>query len=400
MKTKVVACLLCAAPALTAQRTWIVDGLNRAGTDFTTIPAAVAAASPWDVIRVRWIDPTLRMPYLPPRVTRALTILGEGTGVTCWGALEVQGLPAGEQVVISNLRIGTPDAYPLNWVTYGRGIAIENCAGVVLLSNCSYGDPRGGLYTDPRGFLISGCTRVLMNQCVIQQPPATITHSTVMVEWSSFLPYVPSASTGQWTIHCSNSTLWLTDSLVQGELSSISFPCGGQAMALCGSTVYLAGNTSILRGSSGCGSALVYSTLCSPPGPNAFYQDPHAIIGQSPSSLPGTLVNVPIPVQRWYTNTARTTLTTTCYGYSNQLTLLAWDLAPAAPATTPLGLLHLDPTRAFLADLGPTDANGVRVRTFAIPPGLPPDLCWAMQSAQVTPQGGVQFGQLSMPSIW
>lgn len=101
----VIACVLAAAPTAQA-RTWIVDQNNGAGTHFTDIPPAVAAAANGDTLRIR---PGV---YSPFATGKALALLGEA-GAIVRGALppgrpavvDISQLAAGRTFVIDRLRV-------------------------------------------------------------------------------------------------------------------------------------------------------------------------------------------------------------------------------------------------------------------------------------------------------
>src|SRR5262245_17264154 len=67
-----------------AQRTWIVDPENRAGTDFTTLGGAIAASVDGDTIQVR---PTALLLDISATTSKALTIVGAGANHTFDGRL-------------------------------------------------------------------------------------------------------------------------------------------------------------------------------------------------------------------------------------------------------------------------------------------------------------------------
>ncbi|MEO6709245.1 MAG: hypothetical protein ABI054_06520 [Planctomycetota bacterium] len=105
---------LLALVSLALCNTWIVDQANGPGTDFTSIPPAIAAAAPGDVILVR------HGVYAGFALTRGITILGQGQVEIYPGAVAVSAVPAGEVAAICNLRASS-------------GFSMGNCAGTVLL---------------------------------------------------------------------------------------------------------------------------------------------------------------------------------------------------------------------------------------------------------------------------
>src|SRR5436190_14794847 len=127
-----------------AATTWIVDASNGPGTNFLTISAAVAAASPGDVILVR---PGAYGEIVI--VSKGLTIVGwnatqypmlipsDPFASAIWGGLGVSGLPAGQKCVISGLSVARPT------IAGGTSVGILNCAGTVVLDRIIV--PNGGV---------------------------------------------------------------------------------------------------------------------------------------------------------------------------------------------------------------------------------------------------------------
>src|SRR5262245_42824203 len=80
-----------------AQRTWVVDGQNRSGTDFTSLPPAAAAVADGDTVLVRSLG---RGAYTDAGTwTKAVTVLCEPQVIVLDGSsggLVIKNLPAGK----------------------------------------------------------------------------------------------------------------------------------------------------------------------------------------------------------------------------------------------------------------------------------------------------------------
>src|SRR5687767_13350498 len=83
---------------------WIVDAANGPGTNFTSLPAAVAAASSGDTLIVR------QGTYATFTVGgKALTMRGAGTGATIvmaaasWNQTVISGVPPGQSFYVSGM---------------------------------------------------------------------------------------------------------------------------------------------------------------------------------------------------------------------------------------------------------------------------------------------------------
>ena len=118
--------LLCAMRELCAQRTWIVDSANGAGTDFSDLYLAIAAASPGDTVILRpGLSPS-GVPYqIRGDINFGLRIVAPGNvrpWVRAGGYIRV---PAGQLFVLDNVRFG-PGPY---W-----GMAVQSSLGTVVLS--------------------------------------------------------------------------------------------------------------------------------------------------------------------------------------------------------------------------------------------------------------------------
>src|SRR5687768_1491115 len=109
-------CSILSSTVLAQGRILIVD--QNGGGQFTDLPAAIAAANPGDVLRVRAGN------YSSFVLTKGISILGSqsGSGGTHLmpSASTVTGVPATETVVLADLN-------------FSRALRIENCAGPILV---------------------------------------------------------------------------------------------------------------------------------------------------------------------------------------------------------------------------------------------------------------------------
>ncbi|HEB51998.1 MAG TPA: hypothetical protein ENI87_01955 [bacterium] len=127
------------AGTLRAQQVWKVFSGGGPGVHFTDLPPAVAAAAPGDEI---WVYSQVGAfwSYTPTIITRGIRIVGFKTGsppnstgpssASFDGLFVIVGLPAGEQVTLSNLNVwqamsGDP-----------AGIVAVDCAGDIVIEGC------------------------------------------------------------------------------------------------------------------------------------------------------------------------------------------------------------------------------------------------------------------------
>lgn len=110
VRTLFLAAASCLATGAAAQAsTWIVDINNGPGANFTQLTDAVANSQAGDVIVVR--PGTYTAPWQGTAINKGVTILGQGNVYFGTSSLEVAGVPAGEALVIVNLR-------PILWVVH------------------------------------------------------------------------------------------------------------------------------------------------------------------------------------------------------------------------------------------------------------------------------------------
>ncbi len=123
-----------------AQRTWIVDAANGAGTDFTDLPPALTAAADGDTILVR------AGTYAVGTTGKALRMVGIGTPViraaTQREAFIVRGLPAGRTFVMQGFALdGQPRVSPFDPPPEAP-LQIDQCQGLVHLAAITIQEPK------------------------------------------------------------------------------------------------------------------------------------------------------------------------------------------------------------------------------------------------------------------
>ncbi len=132
-----------AQPTAQSARTWIVDGDNRAGTDFTDINAAVQAVAPGDRLFVRRAS----QPYAANLVfQKGVTIEPEGglVAFALGASFTIANIPAGQSFAWLGVPNPLAGPYPLT---------VTNCQGTVTLE---------GLRLFPT---LTDAARVHLNHC-------------------------------------------------------------------------------------------------------------------------------------------------------------------------------------------------------------------------------------------
>jgi len=141
--------------ALKAQgRVWVVDAANGAGTHFTDLPAAEAAAAPTDVLLVR------AGTYSAFTTSKGIAVLGvPGQTIVTTpiiGQMVVSGLPAGQAFSAHGLTLAGQAGFPAR-------ITFSGCAGVVNLQRI---EPSGASANAPETHVVvHDCALVSMLEC-------------------------------------------------------------------------------------------------------------------------------------------------------------------------------------------------------------------------------------------
>jgi hypothetical protein len=170
--------LVAITSCLVAQRTWVVDAQNGAGTDFADMPAAVAAAAPGDLVLTRpgiytgfTTNKGLRI-IAPQRATLLQSVVGN--------CFVVNGLPAGQTFTL--LGFDAPRR------TYFSADITNNIGRVALadlrsLETCGCGP----LHFNPPAIKVVDCAAVTFDNVVNYGGPAlSCTRSNVIATRCSF----------------------------------------------------------------------------------------------------------------------------------------------------------------------------------------------------------------------
>ena len=251
--THTIFAILVASP-LAAQSTWVVDLMNRPGTDFTHLGVAVSAASPGDTLLLRYVDAGQVGAYVlgSTAITRGLTIVGVGGPAPVNYTLTVEQLPAGEHVVLRNLQIapiatGIWQGWGFPMGTGGTSLLIDDCLGSVHLQNIVRDHVPAGWTT----WNVENCKLVTLTEC---QLPHNLIFGyqfedveELVITRSQFLANAATAFSP--TMSVADSTITLVDSTVQSSGSQT-------AINLCNAELRLGGPETMVGVGSG---SAVYS---------------------------------------------------------------------------------------------------------------------------------------------
>ncbi len=240
------ACAFAALGVSAQGRVWIVDAANGAGTNFTNLPPAIAAAADGDQI---WVRPGS---YSAVSTGKALTILGD-SGAWSAPAIEVSGLPAGRDFVL----------HGFNSSSVQPQVRVRNCAGRVLLDRLRLSPPSGQLtYNTPAIEIVNSALVTVQQGTVTGYPAVTASASTVHVTDSALtggnavLTFTIQAS--QPAVNITGGKLEVTNSQLRGGNGFVAAqtPPPRPALIANGSTLRIAGDAASCRLIAGTGTTI------------------------------------------------------------------------------------------------------------------------------------------------
>jgi hypothetical protein len=362
-----LATLLLAAEA-SAQRTWVVDSLNRPGTDFTDLPAAVAAASARDTLWLRGGTAA----YTATTISKGLTLLGEDTSVGVAGTLMLSGLPASEGLVLSRLALA-------------GSLVCTSAQGHVVLEEI-----RGG------AIQVDSCQHVSLNRCSFntQISALRVTNSTVVAQSSRF---ESAASTtgphGVPAAEASNARVTLVGSQVLGPSGwsvSMAGRCfviqpAGVGMRATDSRIVLGGFGTTLQGGPDFGCLGTAASGLSMTGGHLF-MDPSARIVRAVSGTGYQQTLAVVPSQLTTGAAPGALLQARFQAFPGAPVALFASLPVATPLRLPPGDLWLDPATLLYLAAEPNFV-GLWSVSLPVPLSVPRGLALAFQSVQITGSG-------------
>jgi hypothetical protein len=400
-----IAFWLCSG-GLVAQQVWKVDCSGSPGSHFTDLPAAVAAAVPGDTILVytgMGTPPLGFQGYTAPTIDKPLRIVGfhvgappgtnEPTQVIMRGPLQIMGIAANEQVVLSNLYLPhwPQPAWPL-----GTTIRVADCTGSVLFEDMDF--QNSGFAGQSIRF--ERCAHVVLRGCSFRigggalefvDSNALLTTTSVRQNGPIMLPFPPPSGPGyMWStesLYLERSTVTVVGSFVEG-IGEVGIQPLRPAARMIDSTLRI-GATSIVRGGLATGAPpLPNWTYYAPAyqfagGTNTVLKDPRA--PQFNFLIPPTITAIDetyhdwIVADEWYhVRTVGPIGGFACLAVGNMM----------VPAPSPWGTLGLDPTTALIVDVVPLSAPlGLHEWTFFCPNTVPNGFAFCFQSLTISPTG-------------
>ncbi|MGE3171579.1 MAG: hypothetical protein AB7O97_03070 [Planctomycetota bacterium] len=378
---------LLAVETAAAQQTWIVDRMNRPGTDFTDLPAAVAAAAPRDILHLRATSSPLDYYSAPAAIDgKPLTIRGEGPATRLAGRFEVRNVAFGESFVFADLSFeGRSDT---NWVGFG----FTSNAGTIVLSDVRVAGLLDISLLGPINRWVD-CALVVVTGCQIDvaDAPWRVERTRLAVANSDFEHSSPNLiSSLYWpgVLDLQDSTLWSTNSEFRGPSTSLTTPplsfAASPPLYLCRSTVYLGPGTAVVGGVDGAGSRRPgFSNACfgDPDLPEVYLDGSVQTIGGLGSSIVYHHTDLS---GLSHTLTPTTLQLDHLYGPPGASLLVLGPLTSTPWSGAGVGPVFVDLPSAW-SDLRLALVPGPSTRTFAVPPGIPPGTVLGAQALTLIP---------------
>jgi hypothetical protein len=396
-----------------SQQTWKVNSAGAYGAHFTDLPAAVAAANPGDEILL-FADAASTAHYSAAIITKPLRIVGfliggssgaNPVGNAVRGTFVIHGIPAGSEVLLSNLNI--------SYATFPAisGIVAVDCPGRILLEDVYYSG--SGIRTSSYVHF-ERCEDVVFRGCGMSlgANPITAIDSRILFSFTNvatndpelnpLYPVIFGIPPGDSfpALHLMNSEATLVASNLSGADHYQSIMWGTSAPAR--TAVKLENSTLRLGPASGLFGGQIPQFPHIKPGyeivsSSTVERDPRTGITGMP-----WIPTADLPVHRPMTSVdhdwaaAGQSMSVWIGGQANGFAVLAIGDWSPFPQVTPYGTLVLEPSTIQVLDLvacAPPD--GWANLTYQLPVTTPVCHAWALQAMTLSPTG--QFG-LSIPS--
>ncbi len=326
--TLVTTLILC---PLAGAQTYVVDAQGGPGSNFTDLPAAIAAVPDGAVLLVRAGN------YSSFSIQqKGLTVLGD-PGVTfgnvAAGSIEVRDLTAGQRVLLRGIDGHGNSAF-----------LCTDCAGPVVFDHVS--DTLGGdVHMD-----VSNCAQLLLVGCSLlgnQGPRAlAITDSDVVVV-DGALRSGQGSGFHDPTVWSQGGRLQVTNTSITG--TTVSFGVGGDALHLIGGEARIDGASALVAGSGPSPATRGYAVS----GTGTLRVDPGVTLSGKATPIEATIASTTVDLPALHADggqlggAAQATLT----GAGGQLGVVAIGL-PTAPVALPPGVDELWLTSPIVAQFG------------------------------------------------
>ena len=216
----------------------MIVGPSGTGAAFSDIQAAIDAAQPGDVVVV------LAGSYGPFQLAKPLHVIGAGSALVDVQAapnapaIEVLGIPAGADALVSGMRVFGQLAFtpPL---PVPQQVTVSGCDGPVYLQDLAWGNATGPLLiADSALVLVEACHALASNSFTIPQAAIYVEDSTAWIMNSRAIAEVLPDAPGQPALDVDNSTVYVAGcELRGGKGDKNGFGCGlwgGPAIRLFG----------------------------------------------------------------------------------------------------------------------------------------------------------------------
>lgn len=373
---------LALSSSLLAQRTWIVDAQNGAGTDFPDMPAAIAAAAPGDLVLARpgtysgfTTNKGLRV-VAPARATLLQTVVGN--------CLVVSGLPAGQTFSIAGFDAPRRTYFSADFSNNQGRVAITDLRS---LETCGCGP----LHQNPAAIKLTDCAAVSLDGVVNYGGPALhVIRSNVVLTRCSFGSVQPFDPMGD--------CLWLDGGTVDALDCTFDARAASDVMAMPQPCVRMTAGTLRLRGTT---AGMVQGGFeVNPPNPapavlatgGTLVIDPDVRLNPNAGAAAALQLTNTSLTQRQLSGAV---IRSASIGGAFQADLIAQANAsavlllgvPGARVGSPLGDLDLDLASQVPLTSGVVGASGALSASFPLPAALPRGLAVCVQGAADLGQG-------------
>lgn len=394
--------LLGSSGVASAQRTWVVDWLNRPGTDFTAIQPAVDAAAPGDIIRVRaagLVPPVATGHAYPAPVIdgKGVVVVGEGP-TTTWleGSLSISNLPPGQSVTLAGFYFGLGSfSNPLTSEIVG-----DQNRGSIKIQHVTFG---GFAHSRP----IDNSDLIVISHCTMKQwngPWASRSNLMLDDVVTVYDPYWTFPGTPLVVDRC---RVWITNSYLEGQTEVFQNGNYSPAIDTTDSDVWIGPGTELRGGVSrnGFQTPITDHWAGSPdcvsvvyvPG-SRVHVDPRAqLIGTWPPA--GCMAIRPHRISAVWVAAAGGVLTVNQRCSPSSLTVLGAGPFLPSPATGPPGLLAIDANLSLLW-WAFAPATGDLLWQLPIPSNLPFGFEVGLQAIELTQQGSLELSNSTIFGNW
>jgi len=329
---------------LSAQKTWVVDAKNGAGTDFTDLPAAFAKVADGDRVVVR------AGTYKPGQLDKAIRLIAEPGATVAMSSTDflITGIGAGKTCVLEGLQ------FQGGFLIYGL-VRVQDNAGLVVFANV-----RVELQGATNGVYVKKTKAVTLTDSTVR-PQLTVEESEVSAARCTFGPYPTGAVTVG--IYAYKARLDLAQCVAWG------FNGGGHAPSTW--AIRAAGTSMVIRGDAN--SSYIGGTYDNKPespsiignNDSTLVVDPAVVLSPAPAQMQ-SITKKRLPALYARGGSLGGSLDLELYSPATHPYVLAVAL-PTTPFDLPFGRQWLDIPTEILLVFGVQGSAGFTKHSYSVP---------------------------------